>query len=208
MDSLKQFAINLTFAIIGLALTFGLVGLTVFMSHWYSLVNDPLITETIGSKWKHFGLTASIFLTLSVVTAVLSFSFEWTIVFLGVSGVLQVPAFIFVCIVISYTTKQDSTKTAFIENFSKASTASNYSGVWGCHNTSTDRDTEGNAVCSTSPEESSPCCDARISNLVYHITKACTKWLVGLLIIWIVSLILLIPMSIFFCETGHKESEN
>lgn len=195
---IKQFAINLTFAIIGLALTFGLVGLTVFMSHWYSLVNDQLIEETLGKSWKNVGLFASIFLTLSVVTAVLSFSFEWTIIFLGISGVLQIPAFILVCIIISYTTKNESVKKTFLQKFENATNYKDYAGAWDClglRETGTCNDTN-------------KCCDPRIDNLVYHITTACKNWLIVFVVIWVVSLILLVPMIIFFCETGHKDSEN
>ena len=200
---LKQFAINLSFAIVGLALIMGVVGLSIYLSHWYSLVNNPLYIEVLGASWKNVGVAAATCVTLGVVSVVLSFSFPWTTYILSFAGIMQIPSIVLVGIIINYTTKSDEMIQHFIDIYPNITDIESYNSVWGCKGVSK-YDSSTCDLAGTDPTKDL-CCDSRIANLIENRTTLCYPWFLGYTLTWIISMVLLIPMSIFLCDRGQKE---
>ena len=198
----KEFFINIVFAIIGLSLTMGLVGLSVYMSHWYSLINYDTFIETLGPTWKNIGISASTFLTLSVVAAVLSFSFDFTTYLLAFSGICQLPAIVLVGIVVNFTTRKDEMYNKFIENYNNIKDLKKQENEWECSGLAGVNDCLNFTI---EGDARSLCCNAKIESLIENRTTKCHDWILGFMLLWVISLVLLIVLSIIFCIRPKKE---
>ena len=201
----KQFGINLAFAIVGLALVMGVVGLSIYLSHWYSLVNQDIYIFVFGASWKNVGVSAATFVTLSVVSVVLSFSFPWTKYILSFAGVLQIPSIILVGIILSYTRQEAEMNEKFYDKFQTIPDIQQIQLEWGCEGVHK----YNSSTCyldTTDPDykKKSPCCDAQIAALVENRTSACFEWFLGYTLTWIISLVVLVAMSIFFCRSEQS----
>jgi len=200
---LRSFFVNITFALIGLACTMGLVGLTVYMSHWYSLLNQEPFLSLFGNKWKVIGIICSSCLALSVVTAVLSFAFDYTFQLLIFSGCLQIPSLVLVIMILNNTkTSQfEAYKKSFIANYYTLPGVSSFEKNFFCAGPKSYLGDNCSLVYSS---DTPYCCDTDIDYVLHNRTDYANKWIFGFFLAWIVSMVLLVPMSYFFCETSSK----
>lgn len=198
----KSFLVNIGFAIVGLGLTMGLVGLAVYSSYWYSLVNQPIWVELVGKSWKNIGVTTTTFLTLAIIIAVLSFSFDYTIHFLITSAILQIPAFVLVIVILSKSSSKSFNKCLkdFKEKGKTLKSWENFSLAAGCKYFH-----DEDPTC-TEDSQINRCCDGRVEYFVNNRTKDAYRWFLAFFLTWILSIVLLVPLCIFFCDKSSKNT--
>ena len=196
-----QFGINLAFAIVGLALVMGVVGLSIYLSHWYSLVNQEPFIYVFGSSWKNVGVSAATFVTLGVVSVVLSFSFPWTNYILSFAGLMQLPSIILVGVIISYTMKENQMTEQFYDKFHSIPNIEQYQKEWGCQGVYK----YDSPNCTITEEDKKPmCCDPKIASMVENRTTNCFNWFLGYTLTWLISMVIMIAMSFFFCRSENS----
>ncbi|OHT03141.1 hypothetical protein TRFO_06802 [Tritrichomonas foetus] len=209
----KLFMINFTFTIVGLSCIMGIVGLAVYMSHWYSLMNEEIWKEFFGKTDRNLGISASTFLTLTVITAVLSFSFEYTTHFLIVSGILQIPSIILTVIILTRLTDQkyENALELFKNNYYSDSLSMITFKAYelylcdGLYNESLPNYTQ---TCSKTDAFSNmtACCDDDLNISILLRTITARNWMLSFFLCWIIGFTILLPISIIVCIKFRSSS--
>ena len=196
----KSCGVNLLFAIVGLVLTMGLVGLAVYSSYWYSLVTHPLWKELVGNTWKNIGVCSTTFLTLSIVVGVLSFSFDYTIHFLIASGILQIPSFGLVITILVLSSNKNKEK--YYQQIANDTSAFSNWVVFTSNNNCKFLHSE-DPTC-TNVSSNNMCCDHRLLYYVENRTTSSHQWFLAFFLMWIICIILMGILSFLFCERSSK----